>query len=579
MPTDCYLVTLDVNSLYTNIDNEMGIQAVEDFLKENTQFHDDLRLFCRTLLTFILTKNFFLFEDEFFIQRNGTAMGSNVAPPYANIYMAEFESRFVYVHPLFQQYCRLWKRYIDDIFLIWCGDIDSLLSFHQSINQSVNKLTFTIQYDSRSIPFLDTLVIINEDGVLSTDLYVKPTDKNSLLLYTSCHPRHIKKALPKSQFQRINRIVSNNSQRSLRLNDMASKFRSRGYPDSLLDFHSNNTPPTAIRSSRQRIAFVNTHHPFMQLFYKIIYKHWPLLGLSYPKIPEFLAPPLICHKKPPNLRNLLVSADVGSAKTTIKQTFLTTAPFGMIYINHTMAATHHTVFILRLYPGIPHSPFLSDSSAQQLAPSTSTRIGEPSTDTNKLSTAVAKRQLAVLKLISLGDTNHTAEQLWNAIKQQSDQWFGPLNLQSESQHHQLVLDNVLATGSFYCKKNQTKNNRKKKNRSQRKKNERKKKNQNQRKKNNRKQNNRKKKNRNKRKKNQRKKTNRNQRKKNNRKKKNRNKRKKNQRKKKRNKNQYKRKKTQRKKNQRKKKMKQRFRKWKNQKHQYPKHQNLKNQIP
>ncbi|CAJ0967970.1 unnamed protein product [Ranitomeya imitator] len=179
-------------------------------------------------------------------------MGSNMAPPYANIYMAEFESRFIYVHPLFQQYCRLWKRYIDDILLIWCGDIDSLLSFRQSINQSVNKLTFTIHYDSRSIPFLDTLVIIDEDGVLSTDLYVKPTDKNSLLLYTSCHPRHIKKALPKSQFQRINGIVSNNSQRSLRLNDMASKFRSRGYPDSLLDFHSNNMPPTAIRSNLVR---------------------------------------------------------------------------------------------------------------------------------------------------------------------------------------------------------------------------------------------------------------------------------------------------------------------------------------
>ncbi|XP_069582810.1 receptor-type tyrosine-protein phosphatase beta-like [Ranitomeya imitator] len=73
----------------------------------------------------------------------------------------------------------------------------------------------------------------------------------------------------------------------------------------------------------------------------------------------------------------------------------------------------------------------SDPSAQQLAPSTSTRIGEPSTDTTKLNTAMAKRQQVVLKLISLGDTSHTAEQLWNAIKQQSDQWFGPLNLQPE----------------------------------------------------------------------------------------------------------------------------------------------------
>ncbi|CAJ0950132.1 unnamed protein product [Ranitomeya imitator] len=72
--------------------------------------------------------------DDFFIQLNGTAMGSNVAPPYANIFMADFECKFVYTHVLFQQFCPLWKRYIDDVFLIWNGDLDSLLSFYQSIN-------------------------------------------------------------------------------------------------------------------------------------------------------------------------------------------------------------------------------------------------------------------------------------------------------------------------------------------------------------------------------------------------------------------------------------------------------------
>ncbi|CAJ0928468.1 unnamed protein product [Ranitomeya imitator] len=319
VPTDCYLVSLDVNSLYTNIDNEKGILAVVNFLNHNTQFHCELKVFCRTLLTFILTKNFFLFEDEFFLQRNGTAMGSNVAPPYANIFMADFESNFVYTHPLFQQYCLLWKRFIDDIFLVWCGDIESLMSFYQYINQCVTKLTFTIHYDQKSISFLDTQIIVNEDGSLASDLYVKPTDKNSLLLFSSCHPHHIKKALPLSQFQRINRIVSESSQRTLRLKDMALKFQNRGYPDTLLKHSSEFSISRRVRDDTRRMAFVSTHHPFMRLFHRIIHKHWPLLGLSYPDIPEFLSPPLMCHKKPPNLRNLLVSADVGSSRREMRQ--------------------------------------------------------------------------------------------------------------------------------------------------------------------------------------------------------------------------------------------------------------------
>ncbi|CAJ0949911.1 unnamed protein product [Ranitomeya imitator] len=341
-PEDCYLVTLDVNSLYTNINNNNGIKAVETFLNDTTGFHPDLKAFCCALLTLILTKNFFLFEDEFFIQLNGTAMGSNVAPPYANIFMVDFESKFIYTHVLFQQFCPLWKRYIDDIFMIWCGDLDSLLSLYQSINTSVDKLTFTMQHDQKSISFLDTLVTINEDRTLSTDLFVKSTDKNSLLYFTSCHPHHIKRSLPRSQYSRINRIVSDPSRRTVRLNEMASKFRARGYPESFLDFPLDSSSSTKSQSRVNRMAFVNTYHPFMPIFHGLIHKHWSLLGLSYPTIPEFQVAPLMCHKKPPNLRNLLVAADIGSSKLVARQTFLATTRKGTFPCLHCLQCSNIT---------------------------------------------------------------------------------------------------------------------------------------------------------------------------------------------------------------------------------------------
>ncbi|CAJ0968878.1 unnamed protein product [Ranitomeya imitator] len=116
---NCFLVTMDVNSLYTSIDHQKGLEAVQWFLDKYTNFSSIQKEFCLTLLNMILTKNFFLFGDQFYIQKVGTAMGSNVAPPYANIFMTSFEEHFVYTHCLFQQYCIYWKRYIDDVFLIW----------------------------------------------------------------------------------------------------------------------------------------------------------------------------------------------------------------------------------------------------------------------------------------------------------------------------------------------------------------------------------------------------------------------------------------------------------------------------
>lgn len=60
---------------------------------------------------------------------------------------------------------------------------------------------------------------------LITDLYVKPTDRNNLLLYNSNHPRKIMESL-----LRVRRIVSQESAKDYKLDDMCKKFLVGGYP-------------------------------------------------------------------------------------------------------------------------------------------------------------------------------------------------------------------------------------------------------------------------------------------------------------------------------------------------------------
>ena len=69
------LVTMDVSSLYTNIDPMEGIEEVEKFLKTR----EDKSIptgFLTRMLEQVLTMNIFEFDKKLFLQKIGTAMGT-----------------------------------------------------------------------------------------------------------------------------------------------------------------------------------------------------------------------------------------------------------------------------------------------------------------------------------------------------------------------------------------------------------------------------------------------------------------------------------------------------------------------
>ncbi|CAJ0950957.1 unnamed protein product [Ranitomeya imitator] len=249
-------------------------------------------------------------------------MGSHAAPPYANAYMIDFEESVIYKNSLFQDHVIIWKRYIDDVFCIWHGSPDSLDNFFAFLNVSWPGIEFTINTSQDKINFLDTLVIKDSDGRLSTDLYFKDTDRNSLLHYDSLHPPSTKRSIPRAQYQRVQRIVSNTEIRESRIEGMTRKFQARGYPLALLE-NSRTVSNTPKIDNTRRIPFVHGFHPSVYILHKAIRKHWPLLSTAHPDVPEFKQPFLPCFKRAPNLRDTLVKADIGSSTVT-RQLFLNT---------------------------------------------------------------------------------------------------------------------------------------------------------------------------------------------------------------------------------------------------------------
>ena len=112
------LGTLDVTSLYTNILNAEGCHSIYRLLhRVCTPGPKELSntSICK-LLWLVLTKNNFQFNSKHYLQISGTAMGTRVAPTYANLFMADLEEQFVYTYKLQPL---IWLRFIDDIFFIW----------------------------------------------------------------------------------------------------------------------------------------------------------------------------------------------------------------------------------------------------------------------------------------------------------------------------------------------------------------------------------------------------------------------------------------------------------------------------
>ena len=92
LPEGTKLVTLDVSSLYTNIPNHEGIQAVAHHIRQD-QNKQKIGPFIIRLLRLVLHSMNFEFNGDHYLQIGGTAMGTALAPNYANLFMDRFETK------------------------------------------------------------------------------------------------------------------------------------------------------------------------------------------------------------------------------------------------------------------------------------------------------------------------------------------------------------------------------------------------------------------------------------------------------------------------------------------------------
>lgn len=325
--------TFDITSLYSNISNELGREAIHYWIQTYPQtlhprFNSD---FILDSIQLVLENNAFSFGEKNFLQVQGTAMGTKMAPTYANLTLAYLEVSLYgriqekYSDTFANHFQNTWKRYLDDCLIIWNKEVDDIHSLHNELNSLHPKLSFTMEYSDEQIPFLDILLLRDGEQII-TDIYHKPTDTKQYLHFKSCHPRSTKINIPYNLARRICTIVTKPTLRQQRLLEMKSHLVQRGYPTQLIEDGMKKASEMSIEMLRRpneklqenTCTLVTTHNPNNLNMWNIVQDSILVLQTDA-RCQRVLDQVQIINSKrqPPNLKKLLTKAKHNTALPTV----------------------------------------------------------------------------------------------------------------------------------------------------------------------------------------------------------------------------------------------------------------------
>lgn len=195
------LVTLDVSSLYTNINLNTLESLISTYCTQNLL----------QMLQFINKCNYFTYNEKIYLQTDGIAMGTNAAPELANFYLIKLLDPII----LNQPKVKFYRRYLDDLFIIWIGTKEELTTFHNELNNAIENIILTIVHSPSEVDYLDLKIgrSIIFDEFDSRDIIVyqthqKPLNKYAYIGPNSRHPRHLFKSFINAELNRYSRNSS-----------------------------------------------------------------------------------------------------------------------------------------------------------------------------------------------------------------------------------------------------------------------------------------------------------------------------------------------------------------------------------
>ena len=160
---------------------------------------------------------------------------------------------------------------------------------------------------------------MDDDGFIQTDLHTKPNAKNSYLLPTSNHPRHICQNIPYSLAFRIKRNCSKSDQCEQRFMELKDRLMERGYRGRSVEEAINKVRElnredilqkvTREDKNKNRVRAVFLYDRRLPNISAIMIKNWKTMLTDDSRLKKvFQEPPMVCFRRGKNLREEIVQA-------------------------------------------------------------------------------------------------------------------------------------------------------------------------------------------------------------------------------------------------------------------------------
>ena len=226
------LASFDAKNLFTNIPLKFTIDIIlrKLFPDSETKLFGMNKNQFKKLLNWTCINGTLQFNGKFYQQIDGVAMGSPLAPAFADIFMNwvldEISKKSTTSFKIY--------RYVDDLFLSFNNseDIDLIFDLFNSIH---SKLKFTKEIETNSqISFLD-VYIIKTDKAIQTKIYRKPTFTGCYMKWNSYVPLRYKQNLVLTLLERAYKICNSYTLIHKEFERISDLLQRNGFPKAFID--------------------------------------------------------------------------------------------------------------------------------------------------------------------------------------------------------------------------------------------------------------------------------------------------------------------------------------------------------
>jgi hypothetical protein len=184
------MCSFDIKNMYTNIPTAKVYEYIKQILNKTVEM-PNRKTEILNLVKTVLDQNYFSFNNEFYTQDSGLAMGAPSSAILAEVFLQEVEHNEIYT--ILKKYnIEGYFRYVDDILIIYDSQSTNIANMLIEFNNIHKNIQYTREDETNnSINFLD-ITIHRTASKLTYGIYRKPTTTDTMIHQTSCHPQQHK---------------------------------------------------------------------------------------------------------------------------------------------------------------------------------------------------------------------------------------------------------------------------------------------------------------------------------------------------------------------------------------------------